>query len=116
VFLPAIRRLFYLRADYERTRAQLEITELMVQGSMGQWRTNPLADQLLKLEAAIGRLETEFGLTLSAAARLAVDVGGAKRSFEEANRRIEQQHPKPDPRLAGKRPPPRRRAPAESRG
>jgi P27 family predicted phage terminase small subunit len=43
---------------------------MLVEGSRGQVRLNPLAVNALKLEAAIARLEADLGLTPAARARL----------------------------------------------
>jgi hypothetical protein len=58
--LPALVRLFQMRDDLER-EARIFREARLVKGSMGQWRMNPLADHIIKLEAAISRLENEYG-------------------------------------------------------
>lgn len=68
---PAIRRLFALYDQYERSMAVVR-RALVVKGSMGQVRANPLADHALKLEVAILRLENELGLTPAARSRLGI--------------------------------------------
>src|SRR5437773_1896083 len=69
VDMPSLRRLFGMYD--QRARAQQIVDEaLVVRGSTGQVRTNPLADHVLKLETAIVRLENEFGLTPMARSRL----------------------------------------------
>jgi P27 family predicted phage terminase small subunit len=47
---------------------------LLVKGSTGQVRVNPLADHALKLEGAIVRLENELGLTPAARVRLGIHL------------------------------------------
>lgn len=100
-----IRRLFRLYDQHERA---LEILEkaMLVKGSVGQIRVNPVADLVLKLESAILRLENEFGLTPMARARLGIALGEAHRSLTDLNRAIptgevDQHAVSPDdPRLA----------------
>lgn len=71
VDLQAIRRLFSLYDQYERSM-DIVRRALVVKGSMGQLRTNPLADHALKLEGVILRLENELGLTPMARVRLGI--------------------------------------------
>lgn len=85
VALPAIRRLFELYDQRERAM-ELVRAALMVKGSMGQIRTNPAADYVLKLEPAILRLENELGLTPMAMTRLGIAVGEAQMTAAELNR------------------------------
>ena len=66
-----INRLFGLYDEHARARVVVK-QALMVKGSTGQIRTNPLADHILKLETAILRLENELGLTPSARMRLGI--------------------------------------------
>lgn len=86
--LPALHRLFRMRDDHERESAIFREGRL-VKGSVGQWRMNPLADHIMKLEAAIARGEAEFGLTPLAASRLGLVYGEATKSLEELNRRLD---------------------------
>ncbi len=107
VFAPTVARLFRLRSQHEQALARLEGTSQLVRGSTSQLRINPLADYVLKLEGAILRLESELGLTPASAARLAVGVSDARRSFDELNRRLERDAiDEEDPRLAGPGPSP----------
>jgi P27 family predicted phage terminase small subunit len=69
--LPVVYRLFGLYAQHKKA-ADVVLQGLVVKGSVGQVRVNPLADHLLKLETAILRLENELGLTPMARARLGV--------------------------------------------
>ncbi len=71
VDLPAIGRLF---AMYDQHARAMEVVgrALVVRGSTGQIRANPLADLALKLEASIGRLEGELGLTPAARQRMGI--------------------------------------------
>lgn len=98
---PVVRRLFSMYAAQERA---LEASErmLVVAGSKGQLRLNPLADYALKLEAAIVRLENELGLTPASRARLGIAVGQARLTLEELNRRAREgvESGGADPRLA----------------
>jgi hypothetical protein len=84
---PALERLFRMRDDLERESAIFRQARL-VTGSVGQIRMNPLAAHLLATEAAIVRLETEFGLTPLSASRLGLLYGEASRSLEDLNRRL----------------------------
>ena len=52
---------------------------LVVKGSTGQIRANPLADLALKLEGSIGRLEGELGLTPAARQRMGIRLVQAVR-------------------------------------
>jgi hypothetical protein len=87
---PALERLFRMRDDLERESAIYRQARL-VPGSVGQIRMNPLAGHILALEAAISRLETEYGMTPLAASRLGLMFGEASRSLEELNRRLREQ-------------------------
>ena len=71
VDLPAIGRLF---AMYDQHSRAMEVVSkaLVVRGSTGQIRANPLADLALKLEGSIGRLEGELGLTPAARQRMGI--------------------------------------------
>jgi P27 family predicted phage terminase small subunit len=71
VDLPAIGRLF---AMYDQHARAMEVVgkALVVRGSTGQIRANPLADLALKLEGSIGRLEGELGLTPAARQRMGI--------------------------------------------
>ncbi len=71
VDLPAIGRLF---AMYDQHARAMEVVgrALVVKGSTGQIRANPLADLALKLEGSIGRLEGELGLTPAARQRMGI--------------------------------------------
>jgi hypothetical protein len=61
---PALERLFLLRDPYARA-LDLAGQAMLVRGSTGQLRVNPLLDLVTKLAGQIGRLEAEFGLTCS---------------------------------------------------
>jgi hypothetical protein len=87
---PALERLFRMRDDLEREHEIFRQGRL-VTGSVGQIRMNPLAAHILALEAAIVRLETEFGLTPLSARRLGLLFGEASRSLEDLNRRLREQ-------------------------
>jgi P27 family predicted phage terminase small subunit len=70
---PAIRRLFSMYDQYARA---MEVVgkALVVKGSTGQIRANPLADYALKLDSAILRLENELGLTPAGRNRLGIQI------------------------------------------
>jgi len=87
---PALERLFQMRDDLER-EATIFRQSRIVTGSVGQIRMNPLAAHILALEAAVQRLETEFGLTPLAASRLGLMFGEASRSLDDLNRRFRDQ-------------------------
>ena len=78
VDLPAIHRLF---AMYDQHARAMEVVgkALVVKGSTGQIRANPLADLALKLEGSIGRLEGELGLTPAARQRMGIRLVQAVR-------------------------------------
>ena len=71
VDLPAIHRLF---AMYDQHARAMEVVgkALVVKGSTGQIRANPLADLALKLEASIARLEDSLGLSPAARQRMGI--------------------------------------------
>jgi hypothetical protein len=83
--LSAVRRLFRFRDQFERAMAIAE-TALVVKGSTGQMRSNPLLETAQRLDASILRLENELGLTPLAQARLGVATGSAQLTLEELNR------------------------------
>lgn len=70
---PSISRLFALYDQHERAMDVVR-KALVVKGSTGQIRTNPLADHALKLEGVILRLENELGLTPLARSRLGIAI------------------------------------------
>jgi P27 family predicted phage terminase small subunit len=70
---PSIFRLFSLYDQHERSMDVVRMA-LVVKGSTGQIRTNPLADHALKLEGVILRLENELGLTPLARSRLGIQI------------------------------------------
>jgi P27 family predicted phage terminase small subunit len=59
---------------YDQHSRAMEVVgkALVVKGSTGQIRANPLADLALKLEGSIGRLEGELGLTPAARQRMGI--------------------------------------------
>ena len=85
VALPAIRRMFEMYEDRERARAVVR-SALVVKGSQGQPRLNPVAAYVQQLSNDILRLETELGLTPMASMRLGIAVGEAKMTAAELNR------------------------------
>ncbi|MGH7734044.1 MAG: P27 family phage terminase small subunit, partial [Gemmatimonadales bacterium] len=70
---PAVARLF---AMYDQHARSMEVVSqaLVVRGSTGQIRANPLADHALRLESAIVRLENELGLTPAARTRMGIAI------------------------------------------
>lgn len=89
VDLPLIRRLWGMYGQYEQA---IEVVEkaIVVKGSTGQIRTNPLADYAFKLAGQILRLEEELGLTPLSRQRLGIAVAERYRSLDELNRSLEQ--------------------------
>lgn len=80
--MPALNRLFTLYDQHERAIAATR-QALVVEGSKGQMRVNPLADYALKVDTAIGKLEAEFGLTPTARARLGLSVAAAQEAIDK---------------------------------
>lgn len=82
--MPAVERLFMLRDEWRRCfRVYRE--HRLVEGSKGQARINPLADQAHRLEQAISKLEAELGLTPLARARLGLTMGEAQLTLDQLN-------------------------------
>jgi hypothetical protein len=69
--VPALRRLFDLRARLDRAQSEFDDCPT-VSGSMGQTTMSPWAAEVHRLEAAIGKLEDKFGLTPMSRLRLGV--------------------------------------------
>ncbi len=84
---PAVRRLFSMRDEYD-VCVSVARQELVVEGSRGQLRINPLATHAQKLETAIARLEGELGVTPAARARLGLTL--ASGGLYEVQRRMAQ--------------------------
>ncbi|HLX35883.1 MAG TPA: P27 family phage terminase small subunit [Candidatus Limnocylindrales bacterium] len=70
---PAIARLFAMYDQHARSMEAVS-QALVVRGSTGQIRANPLADHALRLESAIVRLENELGLTPAARTRMGIAI------------------------------------------
>lgn len=68
---PALRRLFDLRHRLLDAMDDFD-AEPIVTGSTGQPTMSPWAQEVHRLEAAVGRLETSFGLTPLARLKLGV--------------------------------------------
>ena len=99
VDLPAAERLFGMYDQYARVQKVVK-KSLVVRGSTGQIRTNPLAEHALKLENQILRLENELGLTPMARQRLGIAVGEAATSLASINDLLNQSDdPATDPRI-----------------
>ena len=99
VDVPAVERLFGMYDQYSRVQ-QVVKKSLVVRGSTGQIRTNPLAELALKLETQILRLENELGLTPMARQRLGIAVGEAANSLASINDLLNaSEDPANDPRI-----------------
>ena len=103
VDLPLIRRLFEMYAQHEEAMDVVK-KAIIVKGSTGQIRTNPLAEYAFKLAGQILRLEEELGLTPLSRQRLGIAVAERYRSLDELNRALDGHvgttYEGPDPRLA----------------
>lgn len=84
VDLPAIRRLFVYRDEWERAMDGYRKARL-VEGSMGQPRLSPFAAQLTTLEGMIAKLENELGLTPYSRSRLGLAIGQARQTVADLN-------------------------------
>ena len=99
VDIPAVERLFGMYDQYARVQKVVK-KSLVVRGSTGQIRTNPLAEHALKLETQILRLENELGLTPMARSRLGLAVGEAATSLASINELLNaSEDPANDPRI-----------------
>ena len=101
VDLPVIRRLFVMYDQYEKA-IEIVSKAIVVKGSTGQIRVNPVGDYAFKLAGQILRLEEELGLTPLSRQRLGIAVAEKYRSLDELNRSLDgglapERH---DPRLA----------------
>jgi len=90
VDVPVIRRLFVMYDQYEQAIVVVN-KAIVVKGSTGQIRVNPLADYAFKLAGQILRLEEELGLTPLARQRLGIAVAERYRSLDELNRSLTHQ-------------------------
>jgi len=102
VDLPVIGRLFVMYDQYEQA---IEVVNkaLVVKGSTGQIRVNPIADYAYKLAGQILRLEEELGLTPLSRQRLGIAVAEKYRSLDDLNRSLSTHDVEDngeDPRLA----------------
>jgi P27 family predicted phage terminase small subunit len=86
--LPALRRLFTLYDERERTYRAVK-RERLVKGSQGQPVLNPLYRNLGTLDSEIRQLEDRFGLSPISRLRLGITFGEAQRSLEEMNRALD---------------------------
>jgi hypothetical protein len=68
---PALRRLFDMRDRLAKAMAAFD-ADPVVEGSMGQQALSPWAQEVHRLEAAVDKLETHFGLTPLARMKLGV--------------------------------------------
>jgi P27 family predicted phage terminase small subunit len=82
--LPALRRLFLLRDERERAHRKLKSERDTVRGSKGQPVAHPLVARVGALDVEIRHLETLFGLTPAARARLGLALGEAEKSRLDA--------------------------------
>lgn len=83
---PLVCRYFQYLDEHARSLSVLRKGHRLVEGSQGQPRLNPLADYVARLEASMGRIETELGLSPMARARLGVAAGQARLTAAEVNR------------------------------
>lgn len=92
----ALRRYILYLDEWERCMAAVRRpnedgeVERLVKGSTGQPRINPLAEQALKLEGVLSKLEADFGLTPLARMRLGIAIGQARMTVAELNRMAEE--------------------------
>jgi P27 family predicted phage terminase small subunit len=88
--LPALRRLFRLRDTEARLARKVRTDDFMGVGSQGQPIAHPLMAQLGSLGLEIRQLESMFGLTPAARARLGLAIGEAEKSrLEILHRRLD---------------------------
>ena len=87
--LPAVRRLFQLRAHFDAA-IQIASADPKVEGSTGQIRPTPFYATALSIEAAILRLENELGLTPRARAALGLTAAQAGLTVQQINERLTQ--------------------------
>jgi hypothetical protein len=73
---PAVLRYHDLLDERERTLREVRARRT-TPGSKGQPALNPLARYLMDVEGALGRLETELGITPASRARLKLDEASA---------------------------------------
>lgn len=85
--VPALRRLFSYRAEWQKTYEALDGGEMLVKGSRGNPRPNPLTARLIELEKTIITLEKEFGMTLKSAAGIDMTVSGAELNWAEKRKK-----------------------------
>ncbi|MBA3778215.1 MAG: hypothetical protein H0X16_02710 [Chloroflexi bacterium] len=90
--MPALRRLFALLDERERAY-RVSRRALVVEGSMGQPRINPVVGLVATLDAEIRQLEDRLSLTPKARMALGVAFGEAHRSLDALNAEfLEQSH------------------------
>lgn len=82
--LPALERLHLLYDERARCYRSVRRARL-VKGSKGQPRRSPLFDVISGLDAQIGRLEEQFGLTPKSWIALGGALGDATRSLADLN-------------------------------
>ena len=86
---PALQRLFLLRDEWARCLRQGRQEGRMVEGSTGQPALNPLYRHMTTLEAAIDKLEGQFGLNPLARLKMGVAFGEARKSITALNSSVE---------------------------
>lgn len=97
--LPAIRRLFTLLDERERSYRAFRRNRF-VQGSKRQPVLNPLARHMLSLDGEIRALEAVFGIGPLPRLRAGIAFGEASRSLADLNRSLDQEAGEDDdPRL-----------------
>lgn len=106
--LPALRRLFSLRARHALLLAGVDTDDMLTVGSKGQLVLHPSLGAAKELEPAICALEDRFGLSVRARQSLGIRMGAladvAKRHPELAA--PQEDRPRADPRVADAAPAP----------
>lgn len=90
VDVPTVRRLFIYRLEWETLSAAymaLPVEERVIEGSRnsGAIQIHPFSKRLTELEKTINMLEKELGLTPLARARLGIEIGQSKRTWQQVN-------------------------------
>jgi P27 family predicted phage terminase small subunit len=88
--IPALRRLFLLRDERERTAREIRKDGATADGSKGQPVAHPLLARVAGIDAEVRQLEVLFGLAPAARARLGLAIGEAEKSrLEILHRRLD---------------------------
>lgn len=88
VDLPMIRRLFTYRDEWLRLHvaySALDPEDRIIAGSRNRdnLRIHPFADRMTKLESEISKLEDKLGLSPLARARLGIEIGNQKLTWQQ---------------------------------